>query len=99
MSNEDGFLCEMFSFENYCIKESYFVISYSGRGLNFWDGIISFFNKRLGLFCPTVPKKGNVINETFLLVFLCWIRFVSVSALWIFAKDTAVFMPNATPWV
>ena len=55
--------------------------------------------KRLGLFGPIVPKKGNVINETFLLVFLCWIRFVSVSALWIFAKDTAVFMPNATPWV
>ena len=71
----------------------------SAVDLIFGMGFISFFNKRLGLFCPTVPKKGNVINETFLLVFLCWIRFVSVSALWIFAKDTAVFMPNATPWV
>ena len=39
MSNEDVFLCEMFSFENYFIKESYFVISYFGRGLHFWDEI------------------------------------------------------------
>ena len=66
--------------------------------LIFGMGFISFFIKGWA-FSVTVPKKGNVINETFLLVFLCWIRFVSVSALWIFAKDTAVFMPNATPRV
>ena len=33
------------------------------------------------VFSDTVPKKGNVTNETFPLVFLCWIRFVSLSAL------------------
>ena len=66
----------------------------------FGMGFVSFFNKKLCDFSVTVPKKGNVTNETFpLVLFLCWIRFVSVSALWIFAKDTAVFMPNATPWV
>ena len=81
MSNEDGFLCEMFSFENCCIKESYFVISYFGRGRGlFGMGFVSFFNKKL-VFSVTVPKKGSIINETFPLVFLCWIRFVSVSAL------------------
>ena len=42
--------------------------------------VFSFFNKKLGLFCYS-PKKGNVINEAFSLVFLCWIRFVAVSAL------------------
>ena len=47
MSNEDGFLCEISSFENYCIKESYFVISYFGRGLIFWMGFVTFCNKNL----------------------------------------------------
>ena len=47
----------------------------------FGMGFVSFFNKKLGDFSVTVPKKGNVINETFPLVFLCWIRFVSVSVL------------------
>ena len=50
-------------------------------------------------FSVTVPKKENVTNETLPLVFLRWIRFVSVSAMWILAKDTDVFLPNATPWV
>ena len=47
----------MFSFENYCIKESYFVISYfsCGRGL-FGMEFVSFFNKKLGLFCYS-PKE------------------------------------------
>ena len=98
MTNEDGFLCEMFSSENYCIKENYFVTSYFVRGLIVrWDLLFSLIKS--WVFSVTVPKKGNVINETFPLVFLCCIRFVSVSALQIFAKDTAVFMPNATPWV
>ena len=46
----------------------------------FGMGFVSFFKKKLGLFCYS-PKKGNVTNETFPLVFLCWIRFVSVSVL------------------
>ena len=50
-------------------------------------------------FSVTVPKKENVTNETLPLVFLRWIRFVSVSAMWILAKDTDVFLPNATPCV
>ena len=50
-------------------------------------------------FSVTVPKKENVANETLPLVFLRWIRFVSVSAMWILAKDTDIFLPNATPWV
>ena len=62
-----------------------------------WDLLVSL--RKSWVFSVTVPKKGNVTNETFALVFLCWIRFVSVSALYIFAKDTAVFMPNATPLV
>ena len=71
--------------ENYCIKESYFVISYFGRGLNFfgWGLLVSLI--KIWIFSVTFPKKGNVINETFSLVSLCWIRFVqefvSVSAL------------------
>ena len=52
----------------------------SAVDLIFGMGFVSFFNKKLGL-SVTVPKKGNVINETFPLVFLCWIRFVSLSAL------------------
>ena len=48
--------------------------------LIFWMGFVSFFNK-IWIFSVTVPKKGNVINETFPLVSLCWIRFVSVSTL------------------
>ena len=44
-----------------------------------WDLLVSL--RKSWVFSVTVPKKGNVINETFSLVFLCWIRFVSVSAL------------------
>ena len=44
-----------------------------------WDFLVSVIKS--WVYSVTVPKKGNVINETFLLVFLCWIRFVSVSAL------------------
>ena len=44
-----------------------------------WDLLVSVIKS--WVFSVTVPKKGNVINETFSLVFLCWIRFVSVSAL------------------
>ena len=44
-----------------------------------WDLLVSL--RKSWVFSVTVPKKGNVTNETFPLVFLCWIRFVSVSAL------------------
>ena len=44
-----------------------------------WDLLVSL--TKSWVFSVTVPKKGNVINETFPLVFLCWITFVSVSAL------------------
>ena len=44
-----------------------------------WDLLVSVIKS--WVFSVTVPKKGNVTNETFPLVFLCWIRFVSVSAL------------------
>ena len=58
MSNEDGFLCEMFSFENCCIKESYFVISYFGRGRGlFGMGFVSFFNKKLGFLLLQSQRK------------------------------------------
>ena len=44
-----------------------------------WDLLVSVIKS--WVFSVTVSKKGNVTNETFPLVFLCWIRFVSVSAL------------------
>ena len=47
----------------------------------FGMGFVSFFIRKSWVFSVTVPKKGNATNETFPLVFLCWIRFVSVSAL------------------
>ena len=61
------------------------------------DLLVSLING--WVFSVTVPKKENVINETLPLVFLRWIRFVSVFAMWILAKDTDVFLPSVTPWV
>ena len=98
MSNEDGFLCEMFTLKTIESRKviSFFHIS----AVNFIVGcdlLVSLING--WVFSVTVPKKENVVNETLPLVFLRWIRFVSVSAMWILAKDTDVFLPNATPWV
>ena len=44
-----------------------------------WDLLVSVIES--WVFSVTVPKKENVVNETFPLVLLCWIRFVSVSAM------------------
>ena len=64
MSNEDGFLCEMFSFENYCIKENYFVTSYFVRGLIVrWDLLVSLIKS--WVFSVTVPKKGKSSMKRF----------------------------------
>ena len=56
MSNEDGFLCEMFSFENCCIKEVISLFHISAVGFIFGMGFVSFFEKMLGLFCNS-PKE------------------------------------------
>ena len=76
MSNEDEFLCEMFSFENYCIKESYFVISYfgCGRGL-FGMEFVSFFNKKLGLFCYSPKERKHHQWNVPLVFMLDWVCF------------------------
>ena len=76
MSNEDGFLCEMFSFENYCIKESYFVISYfgCGRGL-FGMEFVSFFNKKLGLFCYSPKERKHHQWNVPLVFMLDWVYY------------------------
>ena len=52
---QDGFLCESLSFENCCIKESYFVLLYFGRKLYSRMEIVSFFNKKFHIFSVTVP--------------------------------------------
>ena len=76
MSNEDRFLSEMFSFENYCIKESYFVISYfgCGRGL-FGMEFVSFFNKKLGLFCYSPKERKHHQWNVPLVFMLDWVCF------------------------
>ena len=43
-----------------------------------WNLLVSLIKS--WVFSVTVPKKGNIINEMFHW-YLCWIRFVSVSAL------------------
>ena len=59
---QDGFLCESLSFENCCIKESYFVLWYFGRERYCRMEIVSFFNKKFHVFAVIVPKGENVIN-------------------------------------
>ena len=76
MSNEDGFLCEMFSFENYCIKESYFVISYFGCGRwLFGMEFVSFFNKKLGLFCYSPKERKHHQWNVPLVFMLDWVYY------------------------
>ena len=66
----------MFSFENYCIKESYFVISYfgCGRGL-FGMEFVSFFNKKLGLFCYSPKERKHHQWNVPLVFMLDWVCF------------------------
>ena len=81
MSNEDGFLCEMFSFETIVLRKFISLFHILAVDLIFGMGFVLVSLIKSWVFSVTVPKKGNVPNETFPLVFLCWIRFVSLSAL------------------
>ena len=57
MSNEDGFLCEMFSFETIVLRKFISLFHILAVDLIFGMGfVLVSFDKKLGLFCYS-PKE------------------------------------------
>ena len=103
---QDGFFYESLSVEHHCIKDSSFVLWYFGCEFYCWVECASLFNETIhfmSFISCTVPREKTSSMQRFHslgLVLLCWIlKFVSISAMNIFAKDTVAFVPIATPWL